>query len=144
MVTYNFKKRFVAAIVAGHKRHTIRGQRKRHARPGEQLQLQHGPRMKPVRLGTATCTHALAISINLGLGQIKAEGTMMIETPEDLDSFARRDGFADWADMRAFWRAEHKTVEVFDGVLIAWDYATFKPADPVAQPTSAKAKGKTA
>ena len=41
--------------------------------------------------------------------------------PRVLDDFAVRDGFQGWADMRAFWRAEHPDVYKFNGVLIKWE-----------------------
>ena len=40
--------------------------------------------------------------------------------PRALDEFARRDGFADWLDLAAFWVAEHPGVDLFEGVLIRW------------------------
>jgi hypothetical protein len=46
MVAYSFHKRFVSLIQSGIKRHTIRPHRKRHARPGEALQLYTGMRTK--------------------------------------------------------------------------------------------------
>lgn len=39
MVAYSFRKRFGPPILAGTKAQTIRADRKRHARPGEEVQL---------------------------------------------------------------------------------------------------------
>jgi hypothetical protein len=46
MVAYSFDKRFVPQIANGFKRQTIRAHRRRHARPGEALQLYTGMRTK--------------------------------------------------------------------------------------------------
>ena len=41
----------------------------------------------------------------------------------ELDAFARVDGFENAADMSAFWRAQHGTLNnmEFNGVLIRWN-----------------------
>ena len=46
MVAYNFMKQFADDVASGRKDFTIRGQRKRHARPGEPVQLYTGMRTK--------------------------------------------------------------------------------------------------
>jgi hypothetical protein len=50
MVAYSFNRRFVPAIESGIKSQTIRAPRRRHARPGEWLQLYTGMRTKSCRL----------------------------------------------------------------------------------------------
>lgn len=50
MVAYSFKRQFGPPILAGTKGGTIRNDRKRHARPGEELQLYHGMRTKSCTL----------------------------------------------------------------------------------------------
>jgi uncharacterized protein YqfB (UPF0267 family) len=108
MVAYSFQKRFAEPILAGTKSQTIRADRKRHARPGEELQLYTGMRTKHCRLiARVQCIGIRPITLDLA---------------EDMpDAFAHRDGFADWEDMRAFWRQFHPGVETFTGVLILWD-----------------------
>ncbi|MBY6243877.1 ASCH domain-containing protein [Methylosinus sp. Sm6] len=49
MVAYSFQKRFAEPIVERRKRQTIRGNRKRHARLGEPMQLYVGMRTKHCR-----------------------------------------------------------------------------------------------
>lgn len=71
------------------------------------------------------------IPIQVGLGAIGrftiAQGTpdeRAFDKTVELDAFAQRDGFADWADMREFWRAEHgdlKRLGPFVRVLILWE-----------------------
>lgn len=46
MVAYSFQKMFAEDIRFGLKWHTVRGERKRHARPGETMQLYTGMRTK--------------------------------------------------------------------------------------------------
>ena len=123
MVAYSFKQRFAAPILAGTKRQTIRADRKRHARPGEELQHYTGMRTKHCRLiGRAICEALLTILINLEADYVVVRRFDHEELFEGaaLDEFARDDGFEDWADMKAFWRAEHGTIDRFEGVLVKW------------------------
>lgn len=138
MVAYSFQKRFAPPILAGDKRQTIRGERLRHARPGEVLQLYTGLRTKYCRLiGTATCQLESAISIQFAASRIVYAFGAGVTTvfPGGLDAFARSDGFADWDDMRAFWTKNHHGLSVFTGRLIRW--TEFQPS-VVACPMPAK------
>lgn len=120
MVAYSFKGRFAEPILAGTKRQTIRNHRKRHARPGEQVQLYTGMRTKHCKLvGRAQCLAVELISIDLAQETIGVEQMGYFGGPA-LDDFARLDGFADWADMAGFWRKEHPGQSEFHGVLISW------------------------
>ena len=128
MVAYSFKKQFGPPILAGTKAQTIRADRKRHARPGELVQLFTGMRTRQCRrLGEAPCVAVWPIELHLRDGIVFANGGW-IRTEEDLDAFARQDGFCDWSAMVAFWAAEHPGVEVFEGVLIRW-----QPLAPIAE-----------
>ncbi|GEP06862.1 hypothetical protein [Methylobacterium oxalidis] len=120
MVAYSFKKRFAAPILAGTKAQTIRADRKRHARLGELVQLFTGMRTKHCRrLGEARCTEVYSIALDLELGIVFANDGW-IRTQEDLDAFARQDGFPYWSELVAFWAAEHPGVSYFSGILIRW------------------------
>lgn len=132
MVAYSFKKRFAPPIIAGlvpgplvtgMKRQTIRANRKRHARPGEELQLYTGMRTKSCRLlGKPVCTSCLSIRLQFGISPaMLIGGTAAAAAAEELDEFAQYDGFEDWADLRAFWGREHPDVTDFVGVLIRWE-----------------------
>lgn len=120
MVAYSFKAMFAPRILDGSKRQTIRADRRRHARPGEQLQLYTGMRTKRCRLiARATCLSVSPVSLVFREGEgVALEGFK--KTFGDLDAFGRADGFESWAEMKAFWRSTHPGVDVFDGVLIRW------------------------
>jgi hypothetical protein len=121
MVAYSFKARFVEPIQSGLKAQTIRAERKRHARPGEALQLYTAMRTKQCTLvGTATCARIDPIRLDFDCGRIEfpATGLALTMLPE-LDAFARIDGFDDWRGMMAFWAREHPG-DQFSGVIIHW------------------------
>lgn len=120
MVAYSFKSRFAPPILAGTKRQTIRADRKRHARTGEQLQLYTGMRTKQCKLiGRAPCLSVWPVTLILReVHSVVLEGFR--EIYGDLDTFARADGFKDWGELAGFWADNHPGVEIFDGVLIRW------------------------
>lgn len=124
MVAYSFKQQFVPPIQAGTKRQTIRAHgKRRHARPGDHLQLYQGMRTKSCALiATSMCIRCSSVIIDFENERITYDynrGQMTIY-PGGLDEFARRDGFDDWPAMRAFWAKEHAAVPVFHGRLIQW------------------------
>jgi hypothetical protein len=132
MVAYSFKKRFAPPIIAGlqpgplvvgMKRQTIRADRKRHARLGEELQLYTGMRTRSCQLlGRADCTSVLPIRLLLGpVPAVEIGGEPAITGAKGLDLFARLDGFGDWPDLCAFWAAEHEALTEFSGQLIRWE-----------------------
>lgn len=134
MVAYSFKPSFVAEIIAKRKRQTIRLPRKRHARPGEALQLFTGPRMKPVRVGAATCRAVLDVRLDFSAERVELSNAIVIEGDAALNDFALRDGFspragleiAPWEYMARWWAMTHRNKPIFAGVLIDWD-DTFQP-----------------
>lgn len=137
MVAYSFKRRFVDPIRVGlssvslsfdcaPKRQTIRAiGKRRHARPGETLQLYTGMRTRQcAKIGEAHCTAVSDIRIWIETGQVRIAGKSDIINPASLNLFARADGFVDWSDMQAFWRSEHGDLTrlgPFVGVLIRWE-----------------------
>lgn len=83
------------------------------------MQLYYAMRTKHCRLlGTAVCNGTMPIVI--------VPTTDTIEVGHErlpawlLDDFARSDGFADWPDMREFWRQHHPEIALFSGDLILW------------------------
>jgi len=151
MVAYSYKGRFVAPIRVGlglavrdedrelgsyqpgqiikPKRQTVRSNgKKRHARPGETVQLYHAQRSpKCFKIGEGRCSQTSAIRIFVEAGRIvinpNCDHEVVYSRAKQLDSFAQSDGFQDWPDMQAFWRDEHgdlKKLGPFVGVLIEW------------------------
>ena len=129
MVAYSFQPEFVDPIRAGTKCQTIRADRKRHARAGEQLQLYRGMRTRGCFLiGRAVCLSAQPIRIMIS-DEEALRHFHTIELPmqdkrirwrSDLDDFAVQDGFSHWPAMQKFWREHHPEVTTFFGVLIRW------------------------
>lgn len=129
MVAYSFNSRFAEPIIAGTKRQTIRAQRKRHARPGEALQLYTGMRTKHCRkllntdpiCSSVTPVH-LIFSQWSGAVQFTIDGTRLM--PTAMHIFAVEDGFGSLDDMISFWFEQHGRGApeiLFDGVLIRWN-----------------------
>lgn len=121
MVAYSFKKRFAEPILDGTKRQTIRADRKRHARPGERLQLYTGMRTKHCKLiARTTCLGIDHVMLNFAdYGVVRINGIVLFSDAA-MQKFARLDGFASWADMRAFWHENHPGIDEFHGVIIRW------------------------
>jgi len=123
MVAYGFKERFILPIRTGRKRQTIRAERKRHARPGETLQLYHGMRTRHcVLIGRAPCIDVRPVTLLFDDEREDLEGVIMpgFGFPGGLAGFAEADGFASWAELKAFWRLNHPGIDEFSGVIITW------------------------
>ncbi|MBP9184274.1 MAG: hypothetical protein KBF78_14155 [Fuscovulum sp.] len=125
MVAYSFNPRFEVPIREGWKTQTIRAVgRRRHARPGEMIQLYCGLRTATCRkiVPDVRCTDAMRLDIFFGasggIDVIRTDGVRV----RDMDAFAVRDGFTDLEDMEAFWKAHHRgaLMSGFRGVLIEW------------------------
>ena len=125
MVAYGFKPMFAPKILDGTKRQTIRAVgKRRHARPGEELQLYTGMRTRQCKLiARVTCEDTQPIKIvfsSFGVSEkILINGKEIYGEPA-LDEFAKRDGFPRWLHMRAFWKEQHGDINEFEGVLITW------------------------
>lgn len=127
MVAYSFNTAFVDRVASGTKRQTIRLPRKRHARPGEEIQLYHGMRTRHCRLlGKSTVESVHEIRIDLVEQTITIDDAIVINEIDELDAFALSDGFdglrgriEPWEHMHRWWCMIHPG-EVFAGVLIKW------------------------
>lgn len=145
MVAYSFKDRFVDPIRVGlssvslsfdctPKRQTIRAiGKRRHARPGEVLQLYYGMRTKQCRsIGVARCVSVEGVLLKWSEWQSFCTYDIVEREPgvwrrigdtrpiADRETFAIEDGFADFDDMATFWMNEHGP-NTFEGVLIKWE-----------------------
>jgi len=141
MVAYSFQPMFVDPIrmglgliedmtdVARPKRQTIRATgKKRHARPGEIVQLYCQMRTPQcMKIGDGRCTGVAPIVLQLSrepyveIGKLLEMPKKIIQRADALDFFATQDGFADWAQLREFWAKHHPRVSTFRGVIIFWE-----------------------
>lgn len=142
MVAYSFKRRFVNPIRAGldpaskdggavyvgselhnPKRQTIRADRRRHVRPGEEIQLFCGMRTRDCFLiGRARCVEVEPIYIEIERPLVWVGKSDRMRTLQRLNEFARRDGFEDYKDFAMFWYEEHhESMNDFHGVIIRWE-----------------------
>jgi len=124
MPALNFKARFVEPIRAETKRQTIRARIPAGFRPDHWAPLYSGQRTRGCLLiGSAKLVDAWPIRIDKDAGVITTM-CWTFDTAETRDAFARCDGFADWADMDAYWDRLHPGVRQFEGVLISWSAFT--------------------
>ena len=117
MVAYNFKKQFAPKVRDGSKCQTVRGQRDRHARPGEPIQLYTGQRTKHCEklIPDPLCLSVEEIVINSDL--IVISGCALPANRQE--EFAIADGFDSYAEFIAFFKEIHGLP--FEGVLIKWE-----------------------
>ena len=133
MAILSFKKRFAGKVRNGSKRQTIRAFRKYPIVPGETLYLYTALRTKwAKKLREVKCKEVLGIRIFLNSGTITLSGIgygyRMLNTTQELNTFAQADGFKNWEDMKVFWVAEHGVkkgkrkviLTKFEGILIKW------------------------
>jgi hypothetical protein len=98
------------------------------------MQLYHGMRTRQCFLiGGARCVSVNEIRINFNthpvIDVLTSEGWERY-AGDNLDAFARRDGFSNWNDMHVFWRDAHSDlwdnppqgrIGYFNGVIICWE-----------------------
>lgn len=138
MVAYSFAPQFVAPIEARTKLQTVRGHRRRHARPGEPIQLYTAMRTKqcrkivdidPVCIRVWDIRIAVDASERRVIGAITLEGALLDHA--EMEAFAQADGFMADAEASAlrrmgeFWLKAHAhlgTEFLFEGVCIRWEW----------------------
>lgn len=137
MVAYSFKARFETPIMEGTKLQTIRAVgKRRHARPGEELQLYRAMRTKSCRLmKRETCRWTSPIVIDFDTWSVETSqwsiGPALVpgrplnrKALAQLDTFAQDDGFSGWQELIAFWSVEHFKKKTprgrFRGVIVKW------------------------
>lgn len=130
MVAYSFKSSFAGPILAGTKTQTIRNPRKRHARPGEALQLYTGMRTRACKLlMVTTCLAIHEVRLDFANGEVGLDDAVILSGAQFLNEFATSDGFgrggalragmSPWDHMARWWAVTHGQ-DVFRGVLIKW------------------------
>jgi hypothetical protein len=119
MVAYSFRPRFAEPILDGRKGGTIRADRRRHARSGEQIYV--GMRTKQCRLITRKiCVAIDPISLDLVARGVEwpADDRLVYRAP-DLGAFSEFDGFSSFSEIVDFWPETH-AAEKSHGWHIRW------------------------
>jgi hypothetical protein len=126
MVAYNFKSAFHERLIDGTKRQTVRHQGgRRHARPGEPVQIYTGMRTKHARklIDDPLCLGIDSIVIQVGrraedcVAGIEINGIPLSRA--EMATFAVADGFDGLAQFGRFWLMTHGEGQ-FEGVVIRW------------------------
>lgn len=142
MVAYSFRKMFVPQLEQGLKNHTVRADRKRHARPGEAVQIYYAMRTKQCRKlrdPDPVCTKVAVIEIEVTkdkenpISAIAIDGRILDDM--EMNAFAISDGFGldyhqvpsdGWSPdetaltlMGKFWLDEYGP-KTFTGCVIYW------------------------
>lgn len=149
MVAYSFRPEFEPRIEDGSKLHTLRGDRRRHGRPGEELQLYVGMRTRACHLvDRKECTQFLGVILRFSgrprfrlfpVAQLlhgEWDRVGPIADIADPDAFARADGFAGGLDaMGRFWRDTHGRRN-WNGFLVGWGppYLVVEPGLKLEEP----------
>lgn len=129
MPALSFKKQFAKPILTGRKKQTIRRFRKYPIMLGQTLYLYTGLRTKYVnKLKEVRCTGTYKIkitgkSITIYDFNLCSRKPVVLKGEHALNAFAKRDGFKNFSDMKAFWIAEHGkegSPFPFYGTLITW------------------------
>jgi hypothetical protein len=126
---YNFQPRFVPMILSGEKTHTIRSIRANPDKPGNILHLYTGLRHKGARLLMRVfCVKVEEIQIS-PMMYVSIDGHGLRADEEE--QLARRDGFANFAEMMQFWAGRLP----FRGHVVHWktESAVFPSQQPRAK-----------
>jgi hypothetical protein len=116
-----FKERFAPLVEAGTKLNTVRPEPKRRPVPGDITSLRvwrgepYRSKQRILRTAMITAVRDILITENYVWYLEKGE---RVSASGDLDDFARRDGFADFRDMQAWFNEEHGLP--FVGIAIFW------------------------
>lgn len=121
MIAINFKAKFADAVATGKKTQTIR--KTNRFKVGDTLQLYTGQRSKACRkLGEAVVTRVVTFSFYkkwngyyFGIGN-----DFLVQTEGGLSAFAKKDGFKDFEEMKAFFVDQYGDLP-FEGYLIQWE-----------------------
>lgn len=123
MTVLMYQSRFAEPIRSGRKRQTIRPERKRPIKVGDELSHRmwedKAYRSPQVEIASGKCIGVFQIQVNDG--DVMIGNGPWVTAPSALDAFARDDGFEDWADMLAYFTSPGAYGLPFSGVLIQWE-----------------------
>lgn len=122
MVAYNFQKQFIPALLSGEKHHTIRAEgKRRHAHPGETLQIYTGQRTKHCqKLFETQCTGIQSVYMYVdsqGVFNVEIDGKPL--ELHEIEQLAVDDGFEEMDGLIRFFESTHGFP--FQGFLISWN-----------------------
>jgi len=125
MTVLLFYERFHAPLISGQKFFTIRSPRRRPVRRGDPLSLRTWsgrPYGSPQRVLLETvCAMAERVRLDDVDGRLAADFEKAGPVPaEDMDDFARADGFADASEMLAYYHGDSGRSLPFEGEFIRW------------------------
>ena len=122
MPAYNFQEAFASYVESEAKRQTIRAKRRHRPRVGQTAFCFAGMRTRKCRRLGAWPIRAVA-DVRIDEDGVILDGAAL--RAEDLDAFARADGFGHWDGMRNWVRATHRLP--FHGDLVSWHKASGQP-----------------
>lgn len=114
-----FKDRFASLVEAGAKKQTVRPVRQRMPRHGDTLSLRAWTGIaRRSKQRVLLEVELIAVeAVEIGTGALAVGGRDL--GPEERDAFARSDGFADFAELEAWFLTTHKELP-FCGVAFFW------------------------
>lgn len=121
MIVRLFKRQFAPLVESGAKLQTVRPRPKRRPHVGEPISLRAWTG-QPYRSKQRVLRETVLTRISdvvIGREELRIEcAPNTLGSALTLDDFARADGFADWAELVAWFDAEHGLP--FEGVLLGW------------------------
>ena len=126
MVAYNFRAEYAEKVRTRAKRRTIRAYgKRRHARPGDMLQLYTGMRTKRceklLEVPCRSTSHVAMLPdkvVVVPISQQRDGQIVYIVRRGELDEFAHLDGLENWMSMRELFEQMHGWP--FGGLMIQW------------------------
>lgn len=117
-----FRPRFVEKVRSGDKRHSMRrGTRWTVGRRADLYEKDRQPGMKLIFRAPVTRVEPVTIRPGRAGSMIVTIDLNQLDAAE-CETFARADGFADFADFCAYWKNELGPREVWRGQVIHWDF----------------------
>lgn len=114
--------RFVSMILSGEKLNTIRPTPKREIKPGDIIDFRQwsGKPYRSHQIKVVEVEVEDVSSIEMDYSHVVLRGNHLINWTQldELNDFAKRDGFKDWFDMRDWFNNTHSLP--FEGVIITW------------------------
>ena len=116
---------FVTRILEGAKIHTIREDKTNRWKVGRKIQFWSGnPRNvknKPYQFTTGICTKVENVTLNFWIESVFIDDAELIFHFDELDEFAKRDGFDNWDHMKDWFYQKYNFGIAFNMKLIHFE-----------------------